>query len=215
MRTLIINLLAMALLLLGASSASAVGFTMNLNPGSISEGVAIAPSDTIIVDVYMDADIFGLGFAAVAVIYDDNSTLAYQPTIMNMPSYILYTPPAGTSTATYLYPNVNPPNIWNGINVPGKRQVTVEYLGNGFANVTQTGSNIWIATLVFHVTNPGVVAVDLTLNAGGTIVNAYGNDFKGSATATGSYVFGVPEPTTAVLIGFGLVGLTIASRRKD
>lgn len=216
MRTLIINLLATALLLLGASNASALGFQMELNPGSVTPSTVLAGSETVIVDIYMDAGA-GLGFITVSILYDDIGILTYQPGSSNMPSYILYTPGAGTASATYMIPNVNPPGYWNGINQPGKRQIQIEYLEPAFGSATATASHLWIATVVFHVTGPGVVDMNLTLNANGTIVEAYANDVAGSYTTSGAFTFGhaVPEPTTALLIGFGLVGLTMAGRRKD
>jgi hypothetical protein len=218
MRTLIINLLATALLLLGASSASALGFQMELNPGSITPSTELVGSQFVIVDIYMDAGP-GLGFITVSILWDDIGILEYNAANpgTNMPSYILYTPGAGTASATYMIPNVNPPNYWNGINQPGKRQVQIEYLEPAFGSATATANHLWIATVVFHVTGPGVVDMNLTLNANGTIVESYTNDVAGSYTTTGAFTFGhaVPEPTTALLIGFGLVGLTMAGRRKD
>jgi hypothetical protein len=210
-------LLATALLLFGASSASAWAINAQLNPGSIPENVAISASDLVIIDLYLDADA-GLGFLGVALLYDDNGVLAYGPGtngLSTMPSYILFTPTVGTSPATYVIPLVDPPNTWNGVNQPGKKQVNVEYLEAALGSATATGSNIWIGSIVFHVTGPGIVNLDVTLNAEGTIVEAYTNQVAGSTPVTGSFTFGVPEPTTAMLIGFGLVGLAMAGRRKD
>ena len=106
MRTLIVNLLATALLLFGASSASAFALTMTVNPGSVTPGTPLLASDFIIVDVYLDADP-GLGFLSVAIVYDDNGTIVYEPGLSTTASYVLYAPGAGTANATYLIPNAN------------------------------------------------------------------------------------------------------------
>ena len=158
MRTLIINLLATALLLFGASSAGAWGLNMSLNPGSVAEGT-VAVSDFVVVDVYLDAEP-GLGFLGVAVVWDDDGMLVYEPGLSTMPTYILYT---GGKGATYLIPNVSPPAIWGGANQPGNQQINIEYLENAFGSATATGNGIWLATLVFHVASLGDGGATVTL----------------------------------------------------
>jgi hypothetical protein len=210
-------LLATALLLFGASSASAWAINAQLNPGSIPENVPISASDLIIIDLYLDADA-GLGFLGVALLYDDNGIISYgspSKNLSTMPSYILLAPGVGTTATTYVIPLVNPPNTWNGINQPGKKQVNVEYLEAALGSTPATGNNIWIGSIVFHVTGPGLAQLDVTLGAEGTIVEAYTNQVASQTAVSGSFTFGVPEPTTAMLIGFGLVGLAMAGRRKD
>jgi hypothetical protein len=216
MRILIVNLLATALLLFGASTASAFALSATLNPG-MSPATAATPlavSDFVIVDVYLDADP-GLGFLSVAVVYDDNDTLRYERGLSTTASYVLYAPGAGASSATYLIPNANPPLYWGGLNQPGKRQVNVDFLEQALGSATGTGNGIWLATLVFHAVGNGNNYMELSLLANGTIVEAYTNDVKGLTSVSGGFPPYVPEPTTALLIGFGLVGLTVAGRRKD
>ena len=85
MRILIINLLATALLLFGATSASAFAFTATQGGADLS-GV-VAPSDTVTINVYLDADP-GSQFLTVALTYDDDGILAYEPGSSTMPTYI-------------------------------------------------------------------------------------------------------------------------------
>lgn len=211
MRILIINLLATALLLFGATGASAFALNATLNPGSDATG-AMAPSDFLIVDVYLDADAAGLNGFAVAVLWDDNGTLAYEPGLSDMKTYILYT---GGKGATYLIPNVDPPGYWNGTQQPGKAQVNIEFIEAGLGTAAATGNNIWIASLVFHVAaNGGPTVLDLTFAAAGTVMQVNNTDVQGSTTTSGSFTI-IPEPTTALLIGFGLAGLALAGRRQD
>jgi len=213
MRTLIINLLATAVLLLGATSASAMALyaTSNTDLSGI-----LSPSDTVTVDVYLDADP-GLGFLTVALLYDDDGILSYVPGSSSNPSYILYT---GGKGATYLVPLTTPPAPWGGIQQPGKQQINIAYYENAFGSATASGNGIWLASIVFHVDaiGDGQSIIDLTLNANGTIVEAYTVDVSGTTTTSGQFIVNtavVPEPTTALLIGFGLVGLTLAGRRQD
>lgn len=216
MRTLIINLLATGLLLFGASSASAFALYATLNPGSSSTATILAPSSLVILDVYLDADP-GLGFLAVALTWDDDGILNYEPGASSMPSYVLYNYTSKGVTQK-LVPNVNPPGYWNGINVPGKVQINIEYLEPAFNSTGASGTGIWLATIVFHVAaiGDGLSTIDLTLNANGTIVEAFTLDEKGNTPTTGTFtVETIPEPTTALLIGFGLVGLALAGRRQD
>jgi hypothetical protein len=217
MRTPIVSLLATALLLFGASTASAFALNMGVNPGSVQPGTTLAQSSFVIVDIYLDADP-GLGFLSVAVVFDDNETLVYAPGLSAAPSYLLYAPGAGTGQPTYLIPNTSVPLYWGGINQPGKRQVNVDWLEKSLGSATGTGGNIWLASLVFHALGGGVNNMQLTLAARGTIVEAYTNDVAGITTTSGTFTFGpavVPEPITALLVGLSLVGLTVAGRRKD
>jgi len=209
MRTLITTLLATAMLIFGAASASAYALTAQLNPGSDATGAA-SPSDQIIIDVYLDAEA-GLGFLGFGVVWDDNGSIAYDQSASSVPTYILY---AGGKPATYLIPNIAPPGYWGGINLPGKAQVQVEYFEVGFGSASASGTGIWVATLVFHVTGAGGGVIDLTLGANGAIVESYGNNVTSTTTTSGSFTL-IPEPTTALLIGFGLAGLALAGRRQD
>jgi hypothetical protein len=217
MRTLIINLLATALLLFGASSASAFAVNMVLNPGSADTSTVLAPSDVVILDIYLDADP-GLGLIQLAVLYDDDGVVNYEQGLSTMPTYILYT---GGKGATYLVPLASPPPLWGGNQQPGKKQVNVAFNENALGYATASGNNIWIATLVFHVAaiGDGQSTIELTLlGNGSTIITANGQNISDQVPVGGTFVVNttsVPEPTTALLIGFGLVGLTLAGRRQS
>lgn len=178
--------LAIALLSVVSSEALAFALDMRLSPASADTATVLAPSDEIIVDVYLDAEP-GLGFLAVALLFDDDGILSYAPQNSTMPSYILYTPGPG---ATYLIPNVDPPQYWNGINVPGKRQVNLEYLEAGLGSAVASGTDIWIGTVVFGVAGvgDGISRLELTLDASGTIVAAYGEEVTDLTTVTGAVV---------------------------
>lgn len=216
-----INLLALALLVVGAGSASAFvsGAPANTTVTSAYAGGALSPSDSVTVDLYLDADP-GLVFFAVAVLWNDDTTLAYVPSNSMMPTYILYNY-VSKGVASQLIPNVNPPGYWNGINVPGKRQFNVEYVdldfgGNGGA---AGGIGVWIASVAFHVENTtqATNTITVTYSANGTIVeDAAAADLKGLSTITNpDLVLNLPEPSAA-LLGVGAVAslVFVRSRRR-
>jgi hypothetical protein len=195
-----IDLLAIMLMLFGASSASAFALDMTLNSATSNP---TAVGDYVLVDIYLDAEP-GLGFLASAILFDDNGTIRYNNRsggpndgMSVMPSYVLYAPGAGAAAATQLIPNADPPLYWGGLNQPGKRQVNIDYLEPAFGSATGTGAGVWLATVGFEAIADGSVDVNLTLSANGTIVEAYANDVKGLTSVSGSFT--LPEPSGAML----------------
>jgi len=236
MRILKLNLLAVALLLLGATNASAFAINMVARNSTTSLDV----SDTITVDVFFDATAIGIKFFSVAVLNSDTSLLSYDPvasaavspkadpvapgTSGGQPSYILYSATVGSGMtaqpAVYLIPEQTPAFL-TFPSAPPVEQVNVNYLEVNpldTFDTRATGLNIWIATLVFHVDATGdsqSLALNLSvpsaiLQLGDTLVDL--NTVALSAPITVTFV---PEPTTAVLIGLGLLGLAISGRRQS
>jgi hypothetical protein len=62
----------------------------------------------------------------------------------------------------------------------------------------------------------GSTTLDLSLSAGGTIVRANGINVTSSTQANGSFTFltAIPEPTTALLIGSGVLVATLFAPRR-
>jgi hypothetical protein len=82
-----------------------------------------------------------------------------------------------------------------------------------------SGTGIWIATLVFDVaTGFASESLSLSLDSGGNVLEANGATVPSSAVGFSSPILltgaSVPEPTTAMLIGLGIVGLAAAGRRR-
>ena len=64
------------------------------------------------------------------------------------------------------------------------------------------------ATIVLSAGSPGVVNVDWNRTPGANLLDFYG------ANGTGETFTIVPEPTTAGLLGLGLLSLAVAGRRR-
>ncbi len=237
LRTWMRVLLAAALLLFGATSASAYTVSIGARDdgGLTTDLSSLTTSDTFVVDVFFN-NVGGNPIVAFSfgVVYD-NRGLDYDKVPSEQlaaqgaagpgaqPTYILYTPGAGTVSATILYPFVTPSfNTWVAP-APGTHQVNIVYSERLlFGEATATGSNIWIASMVFFI-RAGYAGGQITLcsTCGG---NALGVTIAGAnvdEAALGNVILGapitlvtVPEPTTAALIALGILGLAIAGRRK-
>jgi hypothetical protein len=221
MRTLTINLLAAALLVFSAGSASAYNIDMQVRGGILP---SYTSSDTITIDVFLDADA-PINLLSVAVL-STAGTVDYCKACSEallagggagpgaQPSYILYAPGAGTAVATALYPVVTP--SFDLFPPPlGFQQVNINYFEGGNNATTATGANVWIASLVYHISGSGTLNISMEPSSAILTDTAGGINLKDQVTITGSAVsIVVPEPATALLIGFGLLGLGLAGSRK-
>ena len=121
----------------------------------------------------------------------------------------------GMPPATYLVPAVT--NYWltfPGSSPTGGAQQNVFYLEVGLGTTSATGLGIYVATLVYHIA-PGLGSETLQLAftssnliQDGTIVVP-----PGSIGISPGITISAPEPTTAMLIGLGVLGLALAGRR--
>ena len=115
LRTWMRVLLAAVLLLMGAASASA--FSLRMERSDLNG--TVSSSDTVIVDLYLDAEpglfAFSVGvlYDPTVLIYNGAASAALPPNPGNptagggaQPSYILYAPGAGSLQAVALYPVV-------------------------------------------------------------------------------------------------------------
>jgi hypothetical protein len=92
------------------------------------------------------------------------------------------------------------------------------------ADATFTGANppciygacTSLGTITLQLWGPGVIETGLILQPtpfGTTIQSGLGQNVTGLASL-GTFVVGMPEPMTASLLGFGLLGLCAAGRRR-
>ena len=95
--------------------------------------------------------------------------------------------------------------------------MNIDYVEGALFITQALGTGIYIATLVFHVVS-GFTSESLSLAftsrniiLAGTFVTPVSQiGLSAPILLTGT----VPEPTTAMLIGLGIVGLGLASRRR-
>jgi hypothetical protein len=242
MRILKLNLLAVALLLFGTTSAHAFAINMVARNATTSLDV----SDTVTVDVFFDATATGIILFSVAVLNSSASLLSYDaaasaalPVIYvnpfdPYPSYSTGAQPFTllqsvtsmvgmvTLPTVELLPQQTPAWLTWPAPPPGQEQVNINYAELNITDTFDTratGLNLWIGSMVFHVDAPittETLALSMTVGSAilqlGEIVQDP-NTIALSAPITLTGV--VPEPTTAVLIGFGLLGLAISGRRQS
>ena len=239
MRILTLNLLVTALFLLGTTSASAFAVNMTSRSGDPTGGVSsLTTSDTVTVDVFLDAD-GGITIFSVAVINSNPAALLYDaaasaalaphpqaPTFGGstgaQPSYILYAPSGGKGMpSTVLYPLQIPAFLNFPPEFAGTEQVNINYTETAFNTTTATGTGIYVATMVFHVVADfasETLALAFTtsnvIQTGTVVTDPALIGLSAPITLTGHAGPPVPEPTTAMLIGLGILGLAMAGRRR-
>lgn len=224
MRELTRGCIAVAAMLFATSSASAFAVSMVARAPT----TGLMTSDTVTVDVFLDAD-GGITFFSVAVINSNPSALLYDgprsaalplhpqaplhgDSTGAQPSYVLYNV---REHAEALYPLQTPYFMTFPPEFPGTQQVNINYETVGRFQAA-TGTGVYVATLVF------VVLEDFTsesLSLAFTSSNGIENllmVFPPSSIGLSAPIAltGVPEPTSAMLIALGIVGVGLAGRRR-
>jgi hypothetical protein len=205
MRLLTTNLLAVALLLFGAASAGAYATTT-----STSYDGSQTVSDSFTVTVHFDTEGgTGLILASVGIVFD---TTQLQYMGGTSATYMLYTPAAGATAAVWMQPAATNLQVWGGTSpAPPLAKVNLDWISSGFPlNGTASAGTGDLGTLTFHILDASFLATLSTTGNGnvtqdlvGVQVNAGHND-----------VVVAPEPSTALLIGLGLIGLGVAGRKS-
>ena len=224
MRLLITNVLAMALLIFGAASASAFATTMTNNYG----GADLTTGDTVTVTVDFDTEgATNLQVLSVSVLFDD-AVMTYSPrgSGSEAPTYALYiaggrgpvslgelttnlTIRAGTSNQVLL--------DWSSTAVPAGTRDDCGNYGTYPAvpgSPSGFGCGFTMAVLQFTVHTAGADATFALSNSSPGNVISLGDGSNPANPVSGDFTVTTPEPTTALLVGLGLLGLGVAGRRR-
>ena len=203
MRFFMTNVLATALLVaFTATSASAISLTLG---GANGQTVAVGSQVSITVTLDTEGTT-GITLLSVGVIFDEGN-LSYNSGASSAPTYILYV----NGKTPYMQPSFNPPALRFGTT----NQVNVDYTATSLLDGTGGDGVALLATLVFDVIAGGdlVAELSLSITSPGNIVQLAGG-VNGTASLAGAGTVVIPEPTTALLVGLGLVGLGVAGRRR-
>jgi hypothetical protein len=216
MRLLIVNLLAVALVVFSAGFASA--YEMRMVPAG-STGTGNDIGDTFTFEIYLDTQVASEVYSFAVGIQFDESLIRYNGGASDG-YYPLYTAGAGMVAGTWLVPVADPPSIFVG----QSNLLNIEWVSNTWPNIgaetTATATNQYLATVTFEAIGAGSSVLDFSFDAPSNsffISDGLGGvqDVQGSVAAVGSTAINiVPEPTTALLIGLGLMGLGVAGRNR-
>ena len=207
-----------------ASAANAFAIRYEVRGGQLS---SYGVSDAVVVDVFLGAPDPGITSFS-ASIRVDAAILGYDPvgsaalpvihpapgygTTGAAPGYILYGS-SGMSgePATVLYPLANPWPPWPSP-PPGQTQVNIDYREPNLGETSATDTNVWIASLLFHV-DADFDTTTISLDVGQFMIQG-DTDVSGAVDVFAPIVLSghVPEPGTVVLLGLGLF-VSAAARR--
>jgi hypothetical protein len=224
MRLLIVNLLATALVLFSAGFASA--YQLRLVPLSGAGGLI---GDTFGFEVYLDTQTQSGIYSSVVGIVFDESVLSYRADLSASDAYYpLYTP-SGMSFVS-LIPlgcvglECSGVGIAPEIFVGQSNLLNIGWTSNSWptagGETIASGTNVYLSTVFFEAIGAGNSGIDFGFVAASNsfvISDGLGGltDITASVATQGSTSINiVPEPTTALLIGLGLMGLGVAGRNR-
>jgi hypothetical protein len=197
------SLLASALVIFGAASASAYATTM----ASGAAGTTIGVSDVVTVVVNFDSEgAADITLLSVGVHFDDG---IFTHAGSYAATYALYAAPSKGAVTMV-------PASTNGqLRVGTNDQVNMDWHSSALPAGNRDAGSFNMGSLIFHVHSIGDGQGDFTLsnNSAGNILQV-GDGSNPNNAVSGDFVVYTPEPTTALLVGLGLLGLGAAGRRN-
>ncbi len=180
-------------------------------------------AEQIMVNVGLDTGpgLTGITLLSIGVIFSDTQ-LAYRKDLSSTSSYALYGGRGAYLNASSLCGGgFGSPTAGSGcsLRVGTTNQVNVDFISTDLIGGTDYTSDTLglahLATLVFDVIaeGDGLAEVELTLTAPGNVI-ALAGGATWTADLVGSAAVAVPEPTTALMVAGGLVGLGLSGRRR-
>lgn len=196
-----------------ATSASAyeIRLVQTTPGGMFPQG---APGDVVSFDAYLDtqgqSDIM---FFAVGLSYEA-SLLTYEPALSDAVDYVLYTPGNGPAEpASWLYPESDPFALWPAPE-PGREQVMLAFIAPGFEPTRATATNAYLGTISLLNYTPWLGGLQFDFDHGGSAFAV--SDGEGGALyiedQVATTIVWSPEPSTALLVGVGLVATAWRSK---
>ncbi len=210
------SLLVALLVLWVCGPAYGYAFQYRVNVPHPDEDYLAFTSETVSVDLYLDAEP-GLNRFAVGVLWDD-ALYEYDRGLSTGPSYILYDPGAGMAAAAYLFASPSSFAEWPNP-PPGRGQTNIVFLSSGGLRLpaSASGQDIWIATLVFHAAEAvrEFDSFDVSLEVGGTVVFVGGTLSElETLDPTDVPITRIPEPVTAVLLSAAIACVALFGLRR-
>jgi hypothetical protein len=196
MRLLITSALATAMLVFSVSTASAVAFTFGNIVGGSGVGGAPQVGDSITMDLFLDTEAHQVQawFLQVAHAGNTAATGSVQPFVF----FGAVASPIGVLAL----------NSENGGNASGQYAFTVNP-----PNALLPGSGpLLFGSIGFNILEAGVISIQLSED-GGAVGGPGGVDLVAAGVVTFQSIT-VPEPSTAMLMALGFIGLSVAGRRK-
>lgn len=184
--------------------------------------------DLLTYDLYLDIPVNdGLVNFSMGVLFDPTFVSYRQDLSVSNDDGLLYTPGSGKMPGSWLEPVVGSgpdPFAPDGPGFdtwptppPGLAQVNVDFRNQNLGAPTSgTGTGVYLGTIVFEaLSRQGYTQIQMTFDAGGNTFNINGVD-ESSSVSVGMDFIGIntPEPTTALLVGLGIVGLGMTRRRR-
>ncbi len=214
MRARIISAVAATVALLCATTATA--YELRLIATTPTD---VIPGEIVSYDLFLDTQGQSNIILFSASLTFDPNVLTYRPDLSDAEDYYpLYSPASGKAIpATWLTPVADPPGTWPAPPA-GLAQINVDFIEVNLNESNGTATNQYMATLSFEAAAPGVSNMNWSFDNGGNIFNVGNVDISDSVSMvnTGPFVFtgsAIPEPTTALLVGLGLIGLGARARR--